>query len=329
MSKVKNLRRKLKRSAKKCFSRYDRRCRFYDLSKIEPSKRVPRSKIIQFYSSFDNVGNYLPVLGIRKTISIDTDTWCMHDKKVDFDFINRSYKGIIIGGAGLLNKCFQPFWEIIGRECQLPMIVWGIGGCYKDVDKNSVIDKDIANKVFNKCDLIDLRDDITASFYGLSDAHLSPCPTVGYLETLMNKEQERTNILFSSHENLLTESETARIKESIGRFDISFKYTNNIQTFRRGLNDILEKFYCKSRLVITTRLHGAIISYGLHIPYVAIPRDDKIRAFHRMYSNGIIVEDIDDLGNTLKEGIELNKSVRIDLIYEFASKAKEWLNTVS
>ncbi len=45
----------------------DFRCKFFDLSKIKKDRR-PRSPIIQFYSSVDNIGNYLPVLGIQKML---------------------------------------------------------------------------------------------------------------------------------------------------------------------------------------------------------------------------------------------------------------------
>jgi len=327
---MKYIKKKLKARIAKVFSRFDRRCRFYDLSKIKPSLRESRNDIIQFYSSANNIGNYLPVLGIRKMISMDTDTWCMHDENVDFDFINHSYKGIIIGGAGLLNKCFQPFWEIMGKECKLPVIIWGVGGCFQDGQNKTNIDINIAKKVLNKCDLINLRDNITANFYGLSDVHFSPCPTIAYLDDFKTKETFKRRILFSSHEQSVRQSETQSIRSVIKGVDKSYKYTNNVQRFRLGLDDILRNFYCSSRIVVTTRLHGAIIAYGLKIPYVAIPRDEKVRAFNRLYSNGITVEHISDLEEVLlNKEVKLTKSVRLDLVYEFANRVRDWIRTLS
>src|SRR4051812_22817202 len=93
----------------------DRRCKFYDLRRVSPASRKAKSPIIQFYSSSNNIGNFLPVLGIREMISREPDTWCIHDKQIDFDFINSNYRCAIIGGAGLLHSCFNPFWKTLSE----------------------------------------------------------------------------------------------------------------------------------------------------------------------------------------------------------------------
>ena len=93
----------------------DRRCRFHDLAQLPPDRRRARHRILQFYSSVDNIGNYLPVLGIHRLLGTRTDVWCMHDRDIDFDFINSQYRGVIVGGAGLLHQCFEPCWQRLAR----------------------------------------------------------------------------------------------------------------------------------------------------------------------------------------------------------------------
>ena len=68
----------------------DFRCKFFDLSRVIKNRKS-RSPIIQFYSSTDNIGNYLPILGIQKMLGCIPDTWCMH-RRADFNFINKHYK---------------------------------------------------------------------------------------------------------------------------------------------------------------------------------------------------------------------------------------------
>lgn len=285
---------------------------------------------MQFYSSCDNIGNYLPVLGIQKLLSIDTDTWCIHDENIDFDFINKHYKGAIIGGAGLLHKCFEPFWVRLGRECKLPMVVWGVGGCFPDDQKEKGVNPKIAAKALNRCDLINVRDDVTAEFYKLSKAHISPCPTIACLRDFKTSSPKRTKILFSSHEELVSEDETESIKSAIQRIDRRYKYTNNIQRFHCGVNDIIKRYYCKSNLVVTTRLHGAIIAYALSIPYVAIPRDEKLRSFKRLFSNGVILENIGDLENLLvNEHIGTSRPIEIKPVLEFGHRVQDWVNSLT
>ena len=62
---------------------FDRRCRFYDLRRVPAEKRKTRSEVIQFYSSANNIGNYLPVLGIQEMAGKETDCWCIHDRRID------------------------------------------------------------------------------------------------------------------------------------------------------------------------------------------------------------------------------------------------------
>lgn len=304
----------------------DRRCRFRDLSKLLSSKRMPASCVLQFYSSVDNIGNYLPVLGIQQLLGEITDTWCVHDRQPDFDFINRSYKGVIVGGAGLLHGGFECFWRAISRECKLPIIVWGVGGCYPDNKESSPVPANVAGAVFERCDLINLRDDVTADYYHLPSAHLSPCPTIAYLQAYNRACTPRKSVTFSNHAGLVSHKETAEIARAIACTGRRCVMTNNEQTVRLGLDDIIRRFYCPADVVVTTRLHGAIVAYGLGVPYIAVPRDEKLRAFHRLYGNGVAIHPTLQVADVLHDGeIRADGAVRFDLVADFGKKAKDWM----
>lgn len=318
----------------------DRRCKLYDLSKLKPQERKAKSSIIQFYSSVDNIGNYTPVLGIQKMLSQNTDTWCIHDKQIDFDFINRHYKCAIIGGAGLLHQSFDHFWSKFLQECKLPSIIWGVGVCLpdksgvrmdvQDSTANSGVERKTIAEVAKRCDLINVRDDLTAEYYGLKNADISACPTIAFLEEFSaSVDKNSQGVLYSSHEELVSESDKQEIKNTIAKSITGFRYTDNIQRTFIGLNDIIDDFYCNSQLVITTRLHGAIIAYGLGIPYIAIARDAKLRDFCRIYGNGIGVQSIEELKDLLNnftlDSIQL-KPIAIEPVLKFGELAKRWVS---
>ena len=307
----------------------DRRCRFFDISKVAVTERRPRSRLLQFYSSIDNIGNYLPVLGIWRVLGSQLDTCCMHAPNIDFDFINRRYDGVIIGGAGLLHKCFEPFWERIARECSLPMVVWGVGGCFVDGDPGSSVSQETASPVLKRCDCVNFRDDTTANYYEIWDAHISPCPTIAYLQDRPSRTRSATALLYSSHEELTPKTETRALKEASRCTGRPFLLTDNIQRPRFGLHDILRSRYGQSGVVVTTRLHGAIIAYGLSIPYVAVPYDEKLRAFHRLYGNGQIANGASDVRRALlSDGLTIERQVRFDLVEEFGSKVRKWASSL-
>ncbi|MGE0009499.1 MAG: polysaccharide pyruvyl transferase family protein [Candidatus Babeliales bacterium] len=306
----------------------DRRCKFHDLSKVQKELRKPQSPIIQFYSSSDNIGNFLPILGIQEMLGISTDVWCMHDKDIDFDFINTHYKGAIIGGAGLLNSCFEPFWIKLRDNCTLPMIMWGLGIClpYKHGEFAAGVSKEIVQAVAKKCDLVNLRDLLTAQYYQLSYADISLCPTVIYLQKFKRNMNAEGLILYDSHSVSLGKEQTEKIISMLSQHIKELKVINNIQAKNFGLEDYINEYYCKSSLVITSRLHGAIIAYGLGIPCIMIPGDYKLNSFQETYGFGTCVSSAKECLDIIATGnVPFGTPLDLDPVRAFGQKACAWM----
>lgn len=308
-------------------AKQDRRCRFYDLAKIKREKRVAHSPIIQFYSSTDNIGNYLPILGIQKMLGFETDLWCMHDKQIDFEFINNNYKGAIIGGAGLLNSHFEPFWKKLNEQCHLPMIMWGLGLClpYSKGEKAAGVNKAIVKSIAAKCDLINVRDLLTASYYELLQANISPCPTVVYLEDFKIFKKPSDVILFSSHEESLGKDKTRKITQKLQDSIPNLTVIDNIQRPDFGLEDYILEQYCNCSLLITSRLHGAIIAYGLDIPCIMLPGDHKLDSFYQTYGFGNYAKTAQECLNLIMNNqVKFGKPLDITAVYAFGKQASVW-----
>lgn len=308
---------------------YGGRCKFYDHARINPKFRKVNSPIIQFYSSINNIGNFLPVLGINKMLGQTTDTWCMHDKKVDFDFVNANYKCAIIGGAGLFHRCFDPFWQRLLQECKIPVIIWGVGTCFPDDEEVRGADPKVIAEVAKRCDLINVRDELTANYYNLLDISITACPTIVYLQDFqkfVNKNSKA--VLFSSHVELISNAESEEIQAVTSKVAEEYKYTNNLQRRFIPLNGIVSDSYCQSRVVVTTRLHGAIIAYGLGLPYIMIPRDEKLRAFHKTYGNGININSASEIEAALKVAdLSITRPIEIEPVLDFGVQARNWMRS--
>jgi hypothetical protein len=311
------------------FVGYDRRVRFRDLAAIPAAVRQPASDSLNFYSAVHNIGNYLPVLGIRKMLGRTSDTWNMHDRSIDFDFINRHYRSVIIGGAGLLDKGFEPFWTAFSRKCRVPAVIWGVGICSPDRVADTGVDRTVFRAAADKCALINFRDDLTADYYGIQQSTISPCPTIVYLEELARKRAgDRDGVLYASHDELVAESERDLIRRQLEKCVGRIRMTDNIQRRLLSLDDIVRSAYGRSRLVVTTRLHGAIIAYGLGIPYVAIARDEKVRAFHRCYGNGALIEDPEQLPEILGASVRCDRTIQYEQVHACGNRMKTWLASV-
>jgi len=310
------------------FIGYDRRILFRDLARITPSQRAANTRIINFYSAVGNIGNFTPVLGIRQMIGSEPDTWNIHDKSIDFDFINRHYACAIIGGAGLLDSGFDPFWEKFARHCTIPSVIWGVGMCAPDGAARKGVDRRVFATAVAKCDLVNVRDDLTAEHYGLTSASITPCPTIVYVEQFLGARKHTGRVLYSSHEELVPRAERDAIYSGLIETAGRIEFTDNIQRPLWGLQDIIRFGYCRSSLVVTTRLHGAIIAYGLGIPYVALARDDKLRAFHRNYGNGVVTDTIEDLKRALGERVDQPRRGQYEEVRRFARQVTAWLSTI-
>lgn len=301
----------------------DRRTQFDDLADVDPADRTSRSNVVQFYSAYPNIGNYLPVFGIREMLGVDTDLWDAHDDDLDWTFVNRNYSWGIIGGAGLLHETFESFWREFDAHCNIPFVVWGVGACFPDADGAPAVSRSVARSVLEEAELVNLRDDLTRDYYEVS-AHVSPCPTLAYLTASERERTEtRPRILYSSHTGLVEDGERQKLYSVMEQSPYEFEYTNHMERRLKGLEQIVDQ-YARNSLVMTTRLHGTVIAYALQTPYIAVPRDDKIRAFHRLYGNGQVVEEIDEVKDILRSGPEIEiGSIERDLVYQFGARVKE------
>jgi hypothetical protein len=316
----------------------DRRYKFNDLSKVKPQNRKARSPILNFYCGTNNIGDLIPSLGIEKMIGQNADIWSIlrnfRNQEIDFDFINSNYKCIIIGGAGLFARNLEPFWHQFVQQCKLPSIIWGVGGAgfgdsgYK-ANKQYI---DAVSQASQKCDLVNIRDRYSAELFNIQNASFSACPSIVYLQDYKSLVIQDSNLLlYSSHEPSMSQEEKIRIRNILNQVEPNFIFTDHTQYSFCGLEDILINYYAKSDFVVTTRLHGAIIAYGLGIPYLAINRAKKIEAFFTEYGNGLMIDDLTELESVLNNRVESKiemKPISIKPILDFGDRAKDWISSI-
>jgi hypothetical protein len=308
----------------------DQRVKFHDLAPLRPEERKPRSRVLQFYSAVDNIGNFTPVLGIQDLLGFAPDTWDCHTP-VDWDLVHRHYSAIIIGGAGLLHGAFTRFWQEVADHSKLPMVVWGVGGCFPTSERarREPVAPGIAKLVFERCAHINLRDAETASYYGLRNCHVSMCPTVFWLRRFRQSAPRRSRqVLLAEHIDLVPPEEVAQRKQLLETWGARVAWTDNVQRPSFGLQRIITELYCSSRLVVATRLHGAIIAHGLNIPYVVRAYDRKLDAFVKEWSGGAIAGSDPELKSWVDGSAVLPppfKEKDEQLIEQFGGRICEWL----
>ena len=272
------------------------------LNDISKGKKIVKSSTLQFYSANRNIGNYLPVLAIHQMLDQALDVWNIHKTPVDWEFVHKNYKEVIVGGAGLLHAVFEKFWVDLDKNCKLPITIWGIGVCLPDNDQLKGVPKAVVQSVFAKAKLANVRDELTRDFYQLDpNISITACPTLVYISnnfSVAAKSEDGKKILHSSHVDLEPTSTTSEIKQIIQSAEYEYLFTENIETKKTPLKSIL-KMYQDCDYVVTTRLHGAIIAYAFKRPYIAISFDPKITAFNKLYGGGRCISDLNQLEQAL------------------------------
>jgi polysaccharide pyruvyl transferase len=183
----------------------------------------------------------------------------------------------------------------------------------------------VVRALADRIDLVNVRDEWTAGCYDFADVSVTPCPCVVDVRARFRKRATRGETLFACHTDLMDRDEAERILDILRAHQTSVRYTDNIQRAEMGVDDIIARHYCGSSLVITSRLHGAIISYALGIPYVAVDRDTKIAEFARMYGNGVAVP-MDEIGFYLEPGrVQTDAPIQFEDVVAFAARVRGWL----
>jgi len=281
-------------------------------------------KIINFISEYNNIGNYTPVWGINKMLEnyvIEKVIDARKFKKINIE----DYNVTIVGGAGLFHRCFEEFWKWLSTK-KIPIILWGIGTCvihentpYFNLikDKTSYTNPNIIEKVKKNIVLANVRDFLTNDFYNLK-ANISFCPTAIYFEDRKHTKLGN-NILYVDNKELIYDEER--------KFILSYCNDCTDNFFDEDYNKVIQK-YIDAKIVVTTKLHGAIIANSLGRPYIAYSKDQKIKEFYEVYKGGLYLESLSNLPEKIKQ---LNDdSVKININYEkiylFANKVKSYLN---
>lgn len=267
--------------------------------------------IHHIYANQSNIGDWLSAIGIRKQLGdlpviehfcdepFAEETLAALQKLTSHDFV-------IIGGGGLFMDYFAPFWKgFRSMASELRYCIWGVG-CCEHKQSATRLSEDIMCDIVANSDFCTVRDDLTRS--RLSRFNLPPPVPCSAISAVDARGPAQRRVLYVDHYDLLGEQNYSRVVSTLESFarnsGRSYRQTNNI--IPRGNAAALEKsldLYSSAEFVITSRLHGCIISVAMGRPALAISGDRKIESF--MSAAGLSdwvcsIEEIEDLPSRIE-----------------------------
>jgi hypothetical protein len=238
--------------------------------------------IAYIYAEPTNTGDYASYLGVRQLAGrsgaeLFCSRWALPQT---FRLLERGrWSAIIVGGGGLLQECFEPFWERLLASTSAPLILFGIGVNELEGLRRGVR-RDLLTAIATRADAIHARDRMTAA--QLPGATVGVCPSVNYLAALPRPAPADGDLLVHAvHSADFTAAggslPTVRERLQVAAREMGIEYRE--LDHNSGLTTGVIDAYRRARVVVSSRLHGCIFGYALGRPVLAITCDRKTQAF--------------------------------------------------
>ncbi len=295
----------------------------YLARKARNRRLLGRSHVVYLYAGRGNVGDYLSHLGVREVVRLPglelfagrPGSRELERTLTDPRFRER-YRVLVIGGGGLFQGCFNDFWRTV-LASGLPYVVFGVGA-NKLGGQRSVTDASLLADIVRGAAYVQVRDTLTREAIMSSgvgeEIPLGLCPATSYVypRYWLEDRSSRATLLHVVHPSDLrmAQGDLGRIRENLRaqaqRLELSYMEEDNMSP---RLEAVLKR-YAGARLVVSSRLHGCIISYAMGIPFVPLRCDEKIEAFLQTHYpsqttvEAQILHDRDACGDVLRRALE-------------------------
>jgi hypothetical protein len=243
-----------------------------------------------------NIGDRVSALGVRSLvkkpgIELFASRAALASTVAALNWLqaNRPGTRIYIGGGGLLQECFAPFWESL-LETSLPFVLFGVGA-NEMVGQRSLPSADLLSRIARQALALHVRDFWTKSLLDFGqpgEVTVGVCPAVNYLAARFGDPpvQEQKYLLHVQHpvDIRLAGGDAGRIntmvRSTANSLGLIYDETDHI---KENLHELCAR-YRRARYVVSSRLHGCIFSYALNVPFLPIVTDRKTDAFLAAHS---------------------------------------------
>jgi len=289
---------------------------FYLKQKFTRKKYLKTAPVVYIYANKRNVGDYISHLGLKEIVGKDgPDLFCspvwLKEFKAHIDYLKQYNPNVllVIGGGGLLQPVFEPFWHVV-LQSGLRFTAHGIG--INKMSGRGEMKGDLFPKIAKGADHLGVRDEYTFNFleqFAPNKLVLTACPSINYLVPRYWQSQARSsNVLLhlihpsdvrlagadldTISKNLMAVAEALGLEYQ--------EHTNMDSSHVRMLKKV-----SNARVIVSSRLHGCIMGFGMGIPFLPLLCDDKMKAFLTSHTevDGVDVKQAED-ASVLKHRVE-------------------------
>ena len=308
---------------------------FYLKQKFTRKKYLKTAPVVYIYANKRNVGDYISHLGLKEIVGLNgpslfcSPVWLVEFKQ-HIETLRKHNNDVllVIGGGGLLQPVFEPFWEVV-LSSGLRFSAHGIG--VNRMTGRGELNKALFEKIGEKAEHLGVRDHYSRKMFETNVKKLptlSACPSINYsYPRYWKKAAASKNVLLHlihPSDVRLAGANLQSISENLKKiaFDLGLDYqehTNMDSSHIRMLNRVR-----KSKVIVSSRLHGCIMGYGMGIPFLPLLCDEKIGEFLSSHTNieGLAVKRAESI-ELLREKVTLLLTSQDDYSSKLNLKLKE------
>jgi hypothetical protein len=271
------------------------------------------SPIVYLYADAVNLGDRVSHLGVkslagREGVELFVSPPALPGSIRALDALIAAKKAprLLIGGGGLLQECFNPFWEaVLAREA--PFALFGVGANALS-GARALPGAAILEGLARKAAFLHVRDSFTENIFApFAPRRMvrGPCPAIQYLQAreveaasagaasgagaAASAPRKKDLLVHAIHPADLRlngvdpEAFRVLVRGTARRLGLEYAETDHVHI---GLDECLE-LYRRARAVVTSRLHGAMFSFALGVPFAPVICDVKTAAFVDDYLPGL------------------------------------------
>ena len=254
-------------------------------------KLIKQPKVAYIYANKGNVGDYISYLGIRQIIGVEgIELFCspVWEKQLA-EYIKRVKQRnpkcvLMIGGGGLLQPVFENFWQLV-LASELPFVCLGIG--INKMPGRGELSDELLTKIATQAQQIGVRDTYTHDYLTKlsgKPVYLGICPSVNYVNRFFwNSQPSSRNVLlhmFHPSDLRLAGADLQLITEVLKgvakTLNLNYQEHSNMSADHKQMLATV----AQARVVVSSRLHGCIMSFASGTPFLPVYCDEKIQAFN-------------------------------------------------
>ena len=258
---------------------------------IRNRRSISRSSPLAYlFAGYGNAGDHVSHAGVLDLLDIPGPIYFPSQIDSFSETLHRENKLLCIGGGGLIQPVFEPFWRrLIKSELKFGLI--GVGAAEAPPHRAKFNPK-LLKDVLKRAAFVFVRDDYTAE--QCATAGRIPtvifCPAAAHILRIANYAPTVRNTLLNAiHPSDLR---FAGIDQNLLRIQLQALSVRQGLKYREIHHDKpftkkTVKIYQKAAFAVSSRLHGCIFSYLLATPCFPLCCDQKTNAFYATHTGDV------------------------------------------